>query len=56
MQTTSVQDQISSAIVDGINVARLQDKITQETHKKKTRANINSPVSAQSSRNARSQA
>lgn len=29
MQTTSVQDQISSAIVDGINVARLQDEITQ---------------------------
>ena len=29
MQTTSVQDQISSAIVDGINVARLHDEITQ---------------------------
>jgi len=29
MQTTSVQDQISSAIVDSINVARLQDEITQ---------------------------
>ena len=29
MQTTSVQDQISSAIIDGINVARLQDEISQ---------------------------